>query len=94
MEILQVIHTVTIQEFNVTWGKNFYNLAVDPDQMTVKEHTLTCYVIWAQTGFKFTHLRIRYKRGGYVTISMPVNKLDFKKHYKEIQAKKVLNREY
>jgi len=94
MEYLEIIHTVTIQEYNVTWGKNFYNLAVDPSQMTVEEQMLTAYVIWAKHGFNFTTLRVRYKRGGYLDIPMPVNKLNFKKNYKEIQAKKVLNKEY
>ena len=89
--VQEVIHNVSIQDFRIVWAKNFANMAVDPSDMSPGDQLKTAYVIWAMNGFAFTHLRVVYKRGGYVTISMPVNKLNFKQDFKEIQAQQLLN---
>ena len=88
--VQEVIHHVGIQDFRLVWAKNFANMAVDPTDMTPEEQLKTAFVIWAINGFNFTTLRVRYKRGGYVDLSMPVNKINFKKGYKKIQAKQIL----
>jgi hypothetical protein len=88
--VQEVIHEVGILYFRSVWAKNLANKAVCPSTMTEAEQIITSYIIWALNGFNYTTLRVRYSRGGYVDIPMPVNKLNFKKHFKEIQAKKVL----
>jgi len=92
--VQEVIHHVGIQDFRIIWSKNFANMAADPTDMTPEEQLKTAFVIWAINGFNYTHLRIHYKRGGYVTLEMPVHKLNYKKDYKEIQAKQILSKSF
>ena len=96
--VKQVIHNISIVDFRRAWARYLGNKAQDPTTMTEIDTLQTCYMIWARELFSFTHLKVIQKRGstrsGYVLIEMPVNKLNFKKNYKEIQAKKILNKEY
>jgi len=91
MEVHEVIHEVSIQDFNIVWQKNLSKRSACPTTMTPEEQVITSYIIWALNGFNFTTLRVRYRRGGYVDIPLPANKLNYKKDYKKIQAKQLLS---
>lgn len=87
MEVIEVIHSIDVATFKRIHRTNFPDATSDQSITTLK----TAWSIWALNGFSFTHLRIIYKRGGRVTIPMPVNMLAYKESYKKIIATKLLS---
>jgi len=94
--IEQIIYNISIVDFRRAWARYLGNRAQDPTTMTEADTLTTCYMIWAREHFSFTHLKVIQKRGstrsGYVLIEMPVSKLNYKKHYMEILANKVMDK--
>lgn len=86
MEVLEVIHNIDVATFKRIHRTNFPNATPDQSITTLK----TAWAIWALNGFSFTHLRIIYKKGGQVTIPMPVNMMAYKETYKTIMVEKIL----
>ena len=92
--VQEVIYNISVKDFRISWARYLGNRAQDPTTMSEADTMKTAFMIWAREGFSFTHLKVIYPRGsaesGYVLIPLPVNKVNFKKHFKEIQAKKAL----
>jgi hypothetical protein len=87
MEIIEVIHNIDVATFKRIHRVNFPNATPDQSITTLK----TAWAIWALNGFSFTHLRIIYKKGGRVTIPMPVNIMAYKQTYKKTIVTKLLS---
>jgi|694.fasta_scaffold84599_6 hypothetical protein len=94
--VKEVIQNISIQEFRTAWARHISNRAADPKSMPPQDYLRTAYIIWAKEFFSFTHLKIIYKKGnekmGHVVIPMPLDKINFRKDFKEIQAKKILDK--